>query len=129
MQFEFPNIIPQPDYIRTAGDPHLIEQAVEMIRMAKRPLIVAGGGARLSRAHEILQSLAECLGMACDDYHILGRGIIPENHPLAIGQSGSIISQGWECRHFQMPICLLQLVQEMRNFRLEPGVFSLLVQN
>ena len=84
---EVPTYIPPPRSIRTAGDPDLVEKAAAMIRQAQRPLIVAGGGARRSGAHEVLRQLAELLGMPVMTTPS-GRGIIREDHPLAIGQVG-----------------------------------------
>ncbi len=61
-----------------------IEHAAEMLREAKQPLIWAGGGAIKSDARMALRRLVEIrtigvLTGAC------GRGILPEDHPLCIG--------------------------------------------
>ena len=87
LRYEVPNYISPQRNIRTAGDPTLIEQAVAMLTEAKRPLIVAGGGARHSGADDFIKALAELLGMPVMTTPS-GRGIIPEDHPLAIGQVG-----------------------------------------
>ena len=65
-------------------DDESVERAAGMIREAKRPLIWAGGGAIKSGAGKALREVAELrtagvLTGAC------GRGIIPEDHPLCIG--------------------------------------------
>jgi acetolactate synthase-1/2/3 large subunit len=73
--------------IRTAADPQRIEQAIAMLRAAQRPLLVLGGGARRSGAHTVARLLAELLGMPVMTTPS-GRGILTEDHPLAIGQVG-----------------------------------------
>ena len=55
--------IPAERYIRSAGDPARIEQAARLMAEAKRPLLVAGGGALRSGAHPQVRALAELLGM------------------------------------------------------------------
>jgi acetolactate synthase-1/2/3 large subunit len=86
-QSEIPAYIPAQRAIRTTGEPGRIQQAVKLLANAERPLIVAGGGARRSGAHAQLKELAEKLGMPVMTTPS-GRGIIPEDHPLAIGQVG-----------------------------------------
>jgi acetolactate synthase I/II/III large subunit len=82
-----------PDYVRAersirpAGDPARVQRVAGMLAEAERPLIVAGGGARSSGAHAELRALAELLGMPVMTTPS-GRGIIAEDHPLAIGQVG-----------------------------------------
>jgi acetolactate synthase-1/2/3 large subunit len=73
--------------IRTAGDPERIERAAALLAQARRPLIVAGGGVRHSGAHAELRALAERLGMPVMTTPS-GRGSIPEDHSLSIGQVG-----------------------------------------
>ena len=58
-----------------------------MLSQAQRPLLVLGGGARRSGAHAIVRSLVELLGMPVMTTPS-GRGILPEDHPLSIGQVG-----------------------------------------
>jgi acetolactate synthase-1/2/3 large subunit len=84
---EMGNYIPAERYIRPAGDPARIEQAARLLAEAQRPIIVAGGGARRSRAHAELQEFSELLGMPVFTTPS-GRGIIPEDHPLSCGQVG-----------------------------------------
>jgi len=73
--------------IRPAGDPARVAQAAALLAEAERPLIVCGGGARRSGAHVELRALAELLGMPVMTTPS-GRGIVPEDHPLSIGQVG-----------------------------------------
>lgn len=62
-------------------DPEAIVAAAALLEQAKRPLIVAGGGA-LGAAAE-LRALAERLGAPVLTYR-RGRGVLPTAHPLAV---------------------------------------------
>jgi acetolactate synthase-1/2/3 large subunit len=79
--------VPAERHIRSAGDPARIKEAAALLAEAKRPLIVAGGGALRSGAHAELRALAELLGMPVMTTPS-GRGSISEDHPLSIGQVG-----------------------------------------
>lgn len=83
-----------PDLIKVRGynpiiDPDLtnVGKAVELLRSAQRPIIMAGGGVILSGAFSELQALAELL-MAPVVTTFKGKGAFPENHPLAMGPIG-----------------------------------------
>ena len=84
---EIPDYVPAKRNLRSMGDPKLIAEAAELVAQAERPVIVAGGGARRSGAHEEVQTLAELLGAPIMTTPS-GRGIVPEDHPLAFGQVG-----------------------------------------
>lgn len=86
-QSEMSDYVPAERYIRSAGDPARVEAAAELLAEAKRPLIVAGGGALRSGAQAELEALAELLG-ALVMTTPSGRGSIAEDHPLSIGQVG-----------------------------------------
>ena len=66
---------------RAAPNPQSIEQAVKLLAKAKRPLIIAGGGA--ADAASEIQRLAEKLD-APVFMTINGKGILPPAHPLAL---------------------------------------------
>jgi acetolactate synthase I/II/III large subunit len=83
-----------PDLIKVRGynpivDPDLtnVGKAVQLLRSAQRPIIMAGGGVILSGAFSELQALAELL-MAPVVTTFKGKGAFPENHPLAMGPIG-----------------------------------------
>ena len=65
-----------------------LERAVAVIRAAKRPLIVAGGGVVYAGASESLRSLAAATGIPVADTHA-GKGAINWDHPSAVGGVGS----------------------------------------
>jgi thiamine pyrophosphate-dependent acetolactate synthase large subunit-like protein/nitrite reductase/ring-hydroxylating ferredoxin subunit len=62
-----------------------LEQAVEMLRAAKRPVIIVGHGAR-ERMDEVIR-LAESLGAPVIST-FKAKGQIPDDHPLACGVLG-----------------------------------------
>ena len=70
-------------------DPHplQIKKAVDLLINAERPIILAGGGIHWSRAYDELLKLAELL-MAPVATTFMGKGTIPENHPLCLGCIG-----------------------------------------
>ncbi|HUV08915.1 MAG TPA: thiamine pyrophosphate-binding protein [Spirochaetia bacterium] len=77
-----------PDYpLRCAGDPARIEKAAALLLEAERPLIVAGGGSIASRAFEEVRKLSDLLKIPVMTTPC-GRGIIPEDHPMALGLVG-----------------------------------------
>jgi acetolactate synthase-1/2/3 large subunit len=64
-----------------------IHEAVKLIMDAKRPLILAGQGAMIARADKELMELATRLGCPVTST-LLGKGVFPETHPLALGMLG-----------------------------------------
>ncbi len=67
---------------RSAGDPDLLLRAAETLRVARRPLILAGGGVLGAGAWAELQTLAEALAapvLMTEN----GRGALSDRHPLA----------------------------------------------
>ncbi len=65
-----------------------IAAAVEAIRDARQPLIIAGGGVHYAFATEKLRRLAEATGIPVA-YTQAGVGTIDWDHPLALGAIGS----------------------------------------
>ncbi len=76
----------QPDQAYTI-DPQSIKRAVKLISKAQRPLILAGQGTMISRADKELLELATTLDCPITTT-LLGKGIIPETHPLSLGMLG-----------------------------------------
>jgi len=72
-------------------DPKAIEAAVNLLKSAERPVIVAGGGAITANASKELVQLAEKLSAAVS-ITWNGKGVIPEDHEAfigAVGQTGT----------------------------------------
>ena len=84
---EIPEYVPAEYPFRCSGDPHRIEEAAALLMQAKRPLLVAGGGSIHSRAFEEVKDFSELLGIPVMTTPC-GRGIISEDHPLAVGLVG-----------------------------------------
>lgn len=70
-------------------DPHPIQvkRAVEMLVTAERPMILAGGGVIISNASHELLKLAELMTIPVATT-LMGKGGIPETHPLSLGMVG-----------------------------------------
>ena len=67
----------------------LVQQAAELIRRAKRPLIVGGGGVIYSGAQDALADFAEVTGIPFSESQA-GKGAVPWNHPQNAGPVGAI---------------------------------------
>jgi len=65
-----------------------IERAIKILSESKRPVIIAGNGVRVARAHTELQELAEQWGMPVATSY-KGKSAISEDHPLALGMVGT----------------------------------------
>ena len=68
-------------------DPSRIEEAVALIKKAKRPVILAGQGTMISRADKELMELATKLKCPVTST-LLGKGVFPETHDLSLGMLG-----------------------------------------
>ncbi len=73
---------------RTRPDPATVKRAADLLLQARRPVVVAGGGAVTSGAWAELTALAEALGAPVGT-SICGKGAIAEDHPLSLGVVGS----------------------------------------
>jgi thiamine pyrophosphate-dependent acetolactate synthase large subunit-like protein len=69
---------------RPPCDVRLLETAARSLRMARRPLLVAGGGVVAAEAGAELVALAERLGAPVVTT-VMGRGAIAERHPRWLG--------------------------------------------
>jgi 3D-(3,5/4)-trihydroxycyclohexane-1,2-dione acylhydrolase (decyclizing) len=73
---------------RPVPEPAALARAVAVLRSARRPLIVAGGGVHYSEATEALRRFAEATGIPVADTQA-GKGVLLWDHPLAVGGVGS----------------------------------------
>ncbi|MGW5465421.1 thiamine pyrophosphate-binding protein, partial [Streptomyces sp. NPDC003996] len=73
---------------RPVPEPSAVQRAAALIRNARRPLIVAGGGTVYSGAETVLRAFAEATGIPVADTHA-GKGAVPWDHPCAVGGIGS----------------------------------------
>ncbi|WP_329457812.1 3D-(3,5/4)-trihydroxycyclohexane-1,2-dione acylhydrolase (decyclizing) [Streptomyces sp. NBC_01497] len=72
---------------RQAPDRHELADAVGLVRSARRPLLVAGGGVHHSRAEEALAVFAERTGIPVASTQA-GKGSLAHDHPRDVGGIG-----------------------------------------
>jgi acetolactate synthase I/II/III large subunit len=75
---------PVEDFPRAGGSPAAIARAAEVLSKARKPVILAGGGAIAAEAGKALEQVAARLAapiiMAGH-----GRGVVPDDHPFSLG--------------------------------------------
>lgn len=72
---------------RNRPDQASLARAVQWIRQAKRPLIIAGGGTIYSEATEVLRQFVEQTGIP-ESETMAGKGSLRYDHPLGMGSVG-----------------------------------------
>ena len=73
---------------RPPAEAAAIERAAAIIRDARRPLVVAGGGVIYAEASTQLRAFADATGIPVSDTQA-GKGAINHDHPVAVGGVGS----------------------------------------
>jgi len=73
--------------MRFRGSPDAIGRVARHLAEARRPMLIAGGGANHSQARRAVQALAERIAAPVVTT-ISGQGIMPDKHPLALGVIG-----------------------------------------
>ena len=73
---------------RPVPEPAALARAAGLLRSARRPLIIAGGGVIYAEASGALRALAEQAGIPVADTQA-GKGAIPWDHPCAAGGIGA----------------------------------------
>ena len=73
---------------RNRPDRASVARAVEWIRQAKRPLIIAGGGVIYSEATQTLRQFVDQTGIPVGET-MAGKGSLHYNHPLCMGAVGA----------------------------------------
>lgn len=64
-----------------------LKRAIKLLQKAKRPLFLAGGGVNIAGANEVFRQVVEKTNVPVITT-VMGRGAIPTNHPLFIGNLG-----------------------------------------
>ncbi len=83
-----PGSVKLPGYRPTVkGNPRQINQALQLIRKSKQPLMYVGGGAIASGAHAEIQELAEHFQIPVTTT-LMGLGAFDEHHPLSLNMLG-----------------------------------------
>ena len=86
-------LIPEPGFthvpaFRPAPEAAHVAEAARILKEAQKPVIVVGGGARLSGAGAEVLELAESLSIPIAT-SLNGFSLVPDNHPLYIGVPGT----------------------------------------
>ena len=72
---------------RRQPDKRRIQEAVELLKSAEKPYILAGGGVHYSKAWQELREFSDKFGIPVGETHS-GRGALQDESPLLIGGSG-----------------------------------------
>ena len=64
-----------------------LKRALKMLKKAKKPLFLAGGGVNIARANQVFTEVVNKTNVPVVTT-IMGRGAVPTNHPLYIGNLG-----------------------------------------
>lgn len=94
--WDFPEALFEPrvwDIRRPLPDTGMVARAAELIRAAKRPLIVAGGGVLYSEASDALRQFATDAGIPVGETQA-GKGSLAFDHPLSLGAIGTSGARG-----------------------------------
>ena len=87
--FEYPETVEIKSYKpNTKGHIVQVKRAIELIKKAKRPIIVSGGGVLSSGAKLKLQKFAEMTQIPVLST-MMGIGVMPSDHPLYLGMLGT----------------------------------------
>ena len=73
--------------VESVSPPEAVRRAADALSTAERPVLIAGNGVHIARAHEELRELAERLGIPVASTY-KGKSAIEETHPLAVGPMG-----------------------------------------
>jgi 3D-(3,5/4)-trihydroxycyclohexane-1,2-dione acylhydrolase (decyclizing) len=73
---------------RPVPEPELLAELIQRLKMARRPLIIAGGGAIYAESSQALAQLVEAYGIPVAETQA-GKGILNWNHPFNAGPVGS----------------------------------------
>lgn len=85
---EYPIDIQRRDTLPTLEQQNIqINKAIESLQSAKRPLLLAGGGVKISKAERELSKFVELTGIPVVTT-IMGKGAIPSDSPLFYGNVG-----------------------------------------
>lgn len=64
-----------------------LKRAFKLLKSAKKPLILAGGGIHIAQAEKDLRLFAEAMQIPVVTT-VMGKGDLPDGHPLFVGNSG-----------------------------------------
>src|SRR5439155_13885085 len=70
--------------------PAAVKRALDVLKGAKRPLIILGKGAAYAQADDAIRALIEKAGIPCLPMS-MAKGILPDTHPLCAGAARSTV--------------------------------------
>ena len=70
--------------------PHAVARALDVLKGAKKPLIILGKGAAYAQADEDIRALVEKSGIPYLPMS-MAKGLLPDNHPLSAGAARSLV--------------------------------------
>ncbi len=73
------------------ADPELVRQAAAMLREARRPVVIAGGGVRWMRDPDALRRFVEAAGIPTFTIS-MGRGVLGDDHALCFGYADPVLN-------------------------------------
>ena len=73
---------------RPLPEPEVVALAADLIRAARRPMIVSGGGVTYAEANEELRAFVDATGIPIGETQA-GKGSLPYDHPLNAGAVGA----------------------------------------
>ncbi|MBB2199146.1 acetolactate synthase large subunit [Gluconacetobacter sp. 1c LMG 22058] len=98
----------------TAPDPDRVAAAVDILRKARRPVILAGHGVARARASERLQKLSEMLNIPVATT-FMAKGVMPARHPNTLGVIG-FMRHDYENFAFDAADVVLSVGYELQEF-------------
>jgi 3D-(3,5/4)-trihydroxycyclohexane-1,2-dione acylhydrolase (decyclizing) len=78
---------------RIRSDRTLLNEAVEIIKSSRRPMIIAGGGVIYAEATDVLKNFVETTGIPVAET-FAGKGSLPYDHQLNLGAVGATGTPG-----------------------------------
>ncbi len=88
IEYEYPETVTLRGYSPIfAGDDLMIQQVIEKMRQAKKPLFFVGGGVNISETSETLRKIAEWTGFPVIS-SLMGLGCMPGDHSQHLGMVG-----------------------------------------
>ena len=85
----------QPEEYRNRGlshgDPRLVEEALDLLRRAEQPVVIAANAARYSVSAESLQDFIETTGIPLFTVE-QARGLVSDDHPLCFGYADGALN-------------------------------------
>ena len=98
---------------RRQPDAQRIEEAIQLLQAAKRPVIIAGGGVHYSEAWDQLATFAEKFGIPIAETHA-GKGAIRNDSDLLVGGAGhtGTATAAHFCAKADLVICIGTRLQD-----------------